>query len=332
MTNYARAARAFEDFTGRRPTRVSRAPLTDQDVTGWGMGPLVGVAYEAVRDGKKEQYFHEFAPAARPNLVAREDGRQLFITGGKYTVTNRGIEDMPQLFIVNPQPRRAAAPKRKAMAATKRNAKGRFVKGARAAAKPRRRAARQVAIFRQNPAPKRRRAARVAAPKRRRSFKRNPSGRSLVGVMGLGKMILPAMGVGGGAVGSEILMGYLPIPAAWKTGVMRHVTKGAVGIAAGWGLAHFLKQKKLGFYVMAGAVVIATHDAIKEFIAAKMPSLETAAFGQYITPLPSQFGGMGYVNPARTVRMGQYQGPIPSQFGGVSQAYDNPGGETNFNA
>lgn len=301
------------------------------------MGPVVGIAYEAVRDGKRAQYFHEFAEAARPDLVSRDDGRQLFLAGGNYTVTERGIEDVPELFVVNPSPRRAAAPKRKAPMAARRNRKGQFVKGSsrpkrrsykanpaprkrrrRAAPKARRRTTRQVAVFRANPAP------------RKRRYRRNPSGRGMLG--GLGKMVFPAMGVGGGAVMSEVVMGYLPIPAGWKHGVMRHITKGGVGVALGLGISKILKQKKLGFYVAAGAIAIATHDAIKEFIANRMPMIEQGGFGQYVRPLRSQFAGMGYINPAATVRFGQYVEPLPSQFAGQSQAYDNPGGETDFRA
>lgn len=336
MNSTRRAAQAFADFTGRKPTRVTRARLDDSNVNGWKMGPAVGIAYEATRDGEKAQYFHEFAKAARPDLVARDDGRQLYLTGGKYTVTERGIEDMPELFVVNPSSRRPAAKKRKPMAAAKRNRSGRFVKGG-ARAKPRRRAARQVAVFRANPAPKRRRpraASRKSVATKRR-FRRNPSGRKMMG--GLGQLIMPAAGVGAGAVVSEMFMGYLPIPASWKSGVMRQVTKGAVGLALGWGVMHFLKQKKLGLYVMAGAVAIAVHDGIKEVITARLPGpAGKGAFGQYVRPIHSQFagarGGMGYINPALTSRFGQYVEPPHSQFGGDAPIWAHPGGETNFAA
>lgn len=339
MARFTRAARAFEDFTGRKPRKVRRTRLDDTDVVGWEMGPAVGVAYEAVRDGEKAQYFHEFAKSARPALVSRDDGRQLYFQGGKYTVTERGIEDMPELFVVNPSPRRSAAPKRKAMATPKRNRSGRFVKGSgrKAAPAAKRRAPRQVAIFSANPGPKRRRpAAKRAAPKRR-VMRRNPSGRKMFA--GLGQLIVPAAGVGAGAVGAELLMGYLPIPASWKSGVMRQVTKGAVGLAAGWAISNLLKQKKLGFYVMAGAVVIAVHDGIKEFLTARAPGFEAkGAFGQYTRGPGAQAawggmqGGMGYINPARTARLGQYVRKPRSQFGGDAVVYSHPGGETNYQA
>lgn len=218
------------------------------------------------------------------------------------------------------------------MAKAARRANGRFVKRAsakrtykrnpapprrkrRAPARARRRSTRQVAVFRANPV------------RRRRSYRRNPTGGT--SFKSLGKMLIPAMGVGAGAVGSEILMGYLPIPANFKHGVMRHITKGAVGVGAGLILSKVLKQKALGFYVAAGAIVIATHDAIKEFIANRLPMVGQTGFGQYVDALPSQFGGMGYVNPGATMRFGQYVPPLPSQFGGVSQAYD-VAGETGY--
>src|SRR5882724_6002410 len=129
-----RAVKAYQDFTGRRPAKVRNSRLPDNDVTGWEMGPMVGVAYEAVRDGKRQQYFHEFKKSARPNLVAQDDGKKLYIEGGKYHVTDRGIEDMPQLFVVNPSPRKGRT-KRKARPMARRRRTS-----------TRRRATRQVAI------------------------------------------------------------------------------------------------------------------------------------------------------------------------------------------
>ena len=223
----------------------------------------------------------------------------------------------------------------------KRNRSGQFVKGGGRAHTRRRHATRQVAIFRGNPTKRRRRhrvggAAMVRRFRRNpaRRFRRNPSGLA-GGIKHLPMLLIPAVGIGAGAVAAEMFMGYLPIPASWKSGVLRQVTKGAVGLAAGWILSTFLKQKKLGLYVAAGAVVIAVHDAIKEAITARLPSAP-GAFGQYVLPLPSQFagyrrgGGMGYVNPAQTQHLGQYTRPLPSQFSGVAPIFQHPGGETSY--
>lgn len=328
-----RAAKAFEDFTGRKPVRVKKSRLPDRDVTGWEMGPMVGVAYEATRDGKRQQYFHEFKKSARPNLIAQDDGKQLYIAGGKYTVTDRGIEDMPQLFVVNPSARKGRSKRKSPQMARRRRTS------------TRRRATRQVAIFRGNPIRRRRRRtthrrfarnpsrrrhyARNPIRRRRttvRRYRRNPSARRVGGAaVNFGKMLLPAAGIGLGAVGAEILMGYLPIPASFKTGVMRHVTKGVVGVTAGMLIGKVLRQKRLGNYIALGSVVIAVHDAAKEFIAARMPAI---TMGQYRGPIGSSFGGMGYINPAQTGRLG-YMPPPRSSFGGAHTMH-SVGGETDY--
>lgn len=342
-----KAAQAYADFTGAQPKGVRSARLDDKDVNGWKLGKAVGVAYRATRDGKTKEYFHEFKQTAAPDVVSRDDGRQLYFAGGSYKVTDRGIEDMPKLFVVNPSPR--SKPKRKAPMARRRTATRR------------RRHAPRAIVVQANPIRRRRRRARVstrrrafrANPVRRSVARRNPSRRRRVGVrrmrrnpsargmgggaVNFGRMLIPAMGIGAGAVGSEILMGYLPIPASFKTGVLRHVTKGAVGIAAGLLIGKVFKMKRLGNFFALGAVAIATHDALKELIASRASAINQTGFGQYRGRLPSQFG---YINPART-RMGQYlPKPLPSQFPGSFAGMSGdapipanaPGGETDFRA
>lgn len=305
------AERAYQAFTGARPSRVSVSRLDDRDTVGWKMGPAVGVAYEAVRDGVRERYFHEFKKRARPDLVASADGRKLYFAGGRYKVTERGIEDMPQLFVVNPSSR----PKKRRASAMRRR---------RHTTHRRRRSHRRaVTIFRTNPVHRRRRRRYTARraifarnPIRRhrrrrvavRRYRRNPSLRRVGGgAINFGRMLMPAAGIGLGAVGSEIIMGYLPIPAQFKTGVARHVTKGAVGVAAGLVLGKLFRQRRLGNYFALGAVAIAVHDAVKELIAARMPAIQMGGMGQYVRPVR---GSLGYMNPAATQRLGQYVPPI----------------------
>ena len=339
-----RAARAFEAFTGSAPRQVRRAALDSHDVDGWRLGKTVGVAYEAVRDGKRERYFHEFKRTAAPDLVVRDDGRQLYFAGGSYKVASRGIEDMPDLFMVNPLPRR-----RKAPGSTKRKPAA-MARSARAPRR-RRRSTRQVAVFNTNPrrrrraAPRRRAFARNPLPPRRRrrraltSYRRNPVRalrrrrtykRNPIGGLSLKNFIIPAMGVGGGAVLAEIGMGYLPIPAGLKQGVARHVTKGVVGIAGGMIVSKVFKMKRLGNAIALGAVVIATHDAIKEAIAQRMPSIQ---MGMYRAPIRSSFAGMGYANPGQVIpQLGQYVQPIASSFEGAGAGTNGGGGEMDFAA
>lgn len=342
--NGRRAIAAYQDFKGERPTRVRRAKLPDRDVAGWQMGPLLGVAYEARRDGQTDRYFHEFKPSARPNLVAQDDGRRLYIEGGRFKVTDRGIEDMPNLFVVNPSARPGSRKRKGSSMARHRRRRRSHVsvftsnprRRRRRASTARRRSTRRVfarnpvrrrrrrytrnTVFRRNPARRRRHSAA-----RRRTYRRNPSG----GVGRLGQMVMPAVFIGLGAVGTEIVQSYLPIPLAWKTGPMRYVVKGAVGVAIGLALAKIFKQKRAGYYFAAGAIAIATHDFVKTWIAANAPAVK----------------GLGYINPASVGRFGQYgrrmpsvfgqYGPrMPSLFGGDAPiAYARPpGGEMNFAA
>lgn len=316
-----RAAKAYADFTGAVPTRSYAVQLDDKPVAGYRLGSLLGVAYEATRDGRKERYFHEFGPAARPDLAVKDDGSQLYITRGRYKVTDRGITDMPLAMIVNPSARPSLRKPRGTK--TMRNRLGRFI------ARKRRPAARVTTVFRANPLPKRRRHKRRRAalpavfrtnPVRRshhrraaivrRRYRRNPieGGR---GNLRLGALVMPALGIGLGAVGSEMAMGYMTfIPANMKTGMMRHVTKGVISLGAGWVLGKFV-NRKVGEAFALGGLTIAFHDAAKEAILKAMPN--------------AQFG---YYSPGQMERMGAYM--TRNQMGMLPRGAGSPGGPMSF--
>lgn len=57
------------------------------------VGKCLGIMYETVRDGVKENYLHEFKQSARPALVASYDGSQLGLIGGNFEFTDAGITD-----------------------------------------------------------------------------------------------------------------------------------------------------------------------------------------------------------------------------------------------
>lgn len=353
MTPKARAAKLYEDFKGERPTRIRRSRLPDHDVTGMEMGPVLGIAYEARRDGKVTPYFHEFKKSARPRLVAQDDGRQLYLDGGNYKVTERGIEDVPKLLVMNPSPRSGAKRKGKTMARPQRRRRRSstvniFARNpsrrrrrhsarrsfARNPAPRRRRRSTRTAIFRRNPAPARR---RRSSGRRMRSYRRNPSMRG--GAVKLGSLVMPAVFIGLGGVASEVVTGYLPIPLAWKTGPMRYVVKAGVGIAAGLVIAKVFKQKRLGYYFAAGAIVLAVHDFTKSLIVQNMPAVKGlngrgGGMGQYQRSMAAQ--RLGFTNPATVARfgggMGHYVRPLRKQFAGDAPiGYARQvGGEMNF--
>lgn len=329
------AKRRFEDFTGAKPTRAYTADLDDRDRVGYRLGEMVGVAYEATRDGKKDQYFHRFKKQARPDLVVRSDGKQLYTIGGDYHVTERGIEDMPSMFVVNPSPRKRSKrrkasrgrtstgqftknPTRKRKAAPMARAKTRRRKTRRTYARnPIRRVARTM---RRNPT-RRRRSRRIAT----RSFRRNPirlSGGGK-GKINIGGMLMPAAMVGLGAVGAEMLMGVLPLPAMLTTGPQRYLTKGAISVGAGYLLARF-GNRKAGEALAMGGLVIAFHDAIKSVITSRMPNAKFGGYNwdKYGYNLPTQRGyaspGLGYYSPGSTLNagMGEYVGAGMGEYVG----------------
>lgn len=329
--NRLRAAKAYTDFTGHLPDSVQYAQLDDDPVAGYRLGRAEGVAYEATRDGKKERYFHEFSKRSRPDLVVKDDGSQLYITGGRYKVGPRGIEDMPPLMIVNPSPRPSL----------RRNKKGHFMARARSTVRRRARGAvRKMKVWTRNPAPRvhrrrRRRAtvrsyARNPAPIRRhrrrhvarRSYRRNPIAGA--GNLRFVQMIGPAAGIAAGAVGVEIAMGYMTfLPPSLMTGPVRYLTKGVISLGAGYAIAKFA-NRKVGEAFALGGLIIAFHDALKAAILKYMP---TTQFGAYVRP------GMSYYSPGNQVpvramnRMGGYLPPVAGSPGGPNTfgAYVNPG-------
>lgn len=86
------AKELFKDFRGDDPEGLTKIRLRNPK-TGLVIGELDGVLYTTVRDGKQENYIHEFKKQSRPLLVASSDGDSLHIIGGQYEFTEAGIED-----------------------------------------------------------------------------------------------------------------------------------------------------------------------------------------------------------------------------------------------
>jgi len=80
----------FENFTGEKAEYVDRVKL-HVDTVAMAIGYCDAVAYETVREGKVERYIHEFEKGDRPILAVSSDGKQLYLLGGDYKFTDRGI-------------------------------------------------------------------------------------------------------------------------------------------------------------------------------------------------------------------------------------------------
>lgn len=93
MGEIKQAASRLKRFSGHDALKVVRLTNYKQPSTVLAVGPLIGMIYEAKRDGKVQSYIHKFAKHARPLFAASHDGRQLYMLGGAYTFTDRGIVD-----------------------------------------------------------------------------------------------------------------------------------------------------------------------------------------------------------------------------------------------
>lgn len=93
-TDAEKAMKTFEEFTGHKSEHFATVNINVPKSAAV-VGKLLGVAYEAVRDGQTIRYMHEFAPGCEPTLaVAPGAQAQLLIVGGSYTFTDHGIVDV----------------------------------------------------------------------------------------------------------------------------------------------------------------------------------------------------------------------------------------------
>lgn len=88
-----RAARLFGDFTGEAAQHAQSIKVHPLPRVMLPLGECCGIMYKTKRDGKIEYYRHTFKAHARPALVVSSDGRHLYLLGGAYRVTDRGIVD-----------------------------------------------------------------------------------------------------------------------------------------------------------------------------------------------------------------------------------------------
>lgn len=88
-----KAAALFTDFTGYDDPQVIKVKVDNRPKVMLLIGDVDGILYTTSRDGQVEKYIHKFKRNARPQLLAAPDGKQLFLLGGAYDFTERGIVD-----------------------------------------------------------------------------------------------------------------------------------------------------------------------------------------------------------------------------------------------
>jgi len=87
------AADLYERFSGHDPEAIGRINIPKIPRVGVAIGEVDGILYSTIRDGKFEKYIHKFHKKDRPMFIVSPDGKQLFLIGGNYTFTERGIVD-----------------------------------------------------------------------------------------------------------------------------------------------------------------------------------------------------------------------------------------------
>ena len=89
----SRAADLYERFSGHEAEAIGKVRVNPMPKVGVAIGEVDGILYTTVRDGVLEKYIHKFRKADKPLFVVSPDGKQLFLVGGNYTFTERGIVD-----------------------------------------------------------------------------------------------------------------------------------------------------------------------------------------------------------------------------------------------
>jgi hypothetical protein len=83
----------FKRFTGHDVEWESDIELPDAPPIMIQIGKIDGILYTTRRDGKKERYIHEFHRGSEPIFAVTPDGKMIYLIGGNYDFTERGIVD-----------------------------------------------------------------------------------------------------------------------------------------------------------------------------------------------------------------------------------------------
>jgi hypothetical protein len=89
----SRAADLYERFSGHDAEEIGRVQVRPLPRVGVAVGEVDGILYTTTRDGRTEKYIHKFRMRDKPLFVVAPDGKGLFLVGGRYTFTERGIVD-----------------------------------------------------------------------------------------------------------------------------------------------------------------------------------------------------------------------------------------------
>lgn len=149
---------------------------------------------------------------------------------------------------------------------------------------------------------------------RRRSNPRNP----FKGIVN--NQVMPALIGGGGAVLNDLLVNMLPLPAQFKTGWMRHLSKAAGAIAIGF-VGRMVVNTRTADQLGAGAMTVVGYNVVRDLAAQFAPQIplgEYLTMGEYLDPAlgyygaglnPSAVPGAGLETAGQFTRGSPYLGP-----------------------
>lgn len=89
----AKAKDLYERFSGHDAEEIGTVKIPALPSVGVAIGEVDGILYSTIRDGVLEKYIHKFHKADRPLFVVAPDGKALYLLGGNYNFTERGIVD-----------------------------------------------------------------------------------------------------------------------------------------------------------------------------------------------------------------------------------------------
>lgn len=88
-----KAANLYERFSGHEAVQGVRVHVEAMPKVAVNIGTVDGILYTTVRDGVREKYIHQFHASDKPLFVVSPEGKRLFMIGGRYDFTERGIVD-----------------------------------------------------------------------------------------------------------------------------------------------------------------------------------------------------------------------------------------------
>ena len=92
-TQIEQARDLYERFSGHNAVELGSVKIPPLPAVGVAIGEVDGILYSTIRDGVLEKYIHRFRKSDRPLFVVSPDGKVLYLLGGNYNFTERGIVD-----------------------------------------------------------------------------------------------------------------------------------------------------------------------------------------------------------------------------------------------